>query len=319
MASAPRPEGESQVLITAEVVREAGPRPPQPPRHTWQRFFLALLALVLFGSISLNFVLLAISGLGALSVLGETDRKVQEKYVSHNRSARDKVAIISIEGVILAAEDGFVKHQIDRVMEDENVKAVVLRIDSPGGSISGSDYLYYHLRQLAKKREIPIVVSMGSIAASGGYYVSMAAGDTPDVLFAEPTCFTGSIGVIIPHYDLSALMEKVGAQENSIVSHPLKDMGSMSRPMTQQERKIFQALVDDGFTRFKDIVKSGRANFRKDPAALEKLATGQVFAAEQARRNGLVDQIGFIEDAVDRAIVLANLDKEQVKVVKYKA
>ena len=159
---------------------------------------------------------------------------------------------------------------------------------------------------------------MGGIAASGGYYVSMAVGHQPDTIFAEPTAFTGSIGVLIPHYDLAGLMEKIGAKEDSITSAPLKGMGSFARPMTKQERQIFQGLVDDSFTRFKEIVRSGRAKFDKDPAALDKVATGQVFAAEQAKKDGLIDQIGFIEDAVDRAIKLAGLDKEKVKVVRYK-
>ena len=146
------------------------------------------------------------------------------------------MAIISVEGVILEAEDGFVKRQIDRVMDDKNVKAVVLRVDSPGGSVSGSDYIYHHLRNMLEKRKIPMVVSMGSIAASGGYYVSMAVGHEPDTIFAEPTAFTGSIGVIIPHYELAGLMEKIGAKEDTIISNPLKGMGSFARPMTKQER-----------------------------------------------------------------------------------
>ena len=159
---------------------------------------------------------------------------------------------------------------------------------------------------------------MGGIAASGGYYIAMAAGTGPDVIFAEPTGFTGSIGVVIPHYNFTGMMEKIGAQEDSIASHPLKTMGSMVRPMTEKERKIFQELVDEGFKRFKDIVKSGRTKFEKDPTALDKLATGQIFTTEQAKQNGLVDKIGFIEDAIHRAIELAGLDSNDVKVIKYK-
>ena len=123
---------------------------------------------------------------------------------------------------------------------------------------------------------------MGGIAASGGYYVSMAVGDTPDTIFAEPTTWTGSIGVIIPHYNLADLMDDWGIKEDTIASHRLKTMGSLAKPMTEEERKIFQGLVDDSFGRFKEIIRDGRPKFRKDPAALDKLATGQVFTAEQA-------------------------------------
>ena len=139
------------------------------------------------GSFFLNLVLLAVSG----SLLGDGTPRVQEKFVSHDKNAEDKVVILPIEGIILESEDGFVKRAIDTAMKDEHVKAVVLRVDSPGGSVSGSDYLYHHLCKLAETKKIPIVVSMGSIAASGGYYVSMAVGHEPDTIFAEPTCFTG--------------------------------------------------------------------------------------------------------------------------------
>jgi protease IV len=319
MSTAPHSEGypQSPPPVHAQVVYQPPPPPPRR-RSGWGRFFLFLLLLAFAGSLFLNLLLAVVVGLGMVGADG--DRKVQERFFSHQRDARDKVAIISVEGIILETEDGFVKRQIDRALEDENVRAVVLRVNSPGGSISGSDYIYHHLRELAEKkdRKIPIVVSMGGLAASGGYYVSMAAGDTPEVLFAEPTTFTGSIGVIIPHYNIAGLMEKVGAEEDSVTSGPLKEMGSLTRPMTKEERTIFQQLVDDGFNRFKEIVKSGRPNFRKNPADLDRIATGQVYTADQALKNGLIDHIGFIEDAVDRAIVLGSLDKNNVKVVKYK-
>jgi protease-4 len=273
--------------------------------------------LVLPASIALNLLLL---GWAALSA-GEGDYRIQEKFVSHNRQAPDKVAIISLEGIILDTgdrEDSFVKRQIDRVIADKHVKAVVLRVNSPGGSVSGSDYIYHHLCRMTQQRNIPLVVSMGGLAASGGYYVSMAVGHQPDSIFAEPTTFTGSIGVIMPRYDLTELMVKIGAQEDFIVSAPLKGMGSLTRPMTEQERKIFQDLVNDSFARFKQIVRNGREKFDKDPAALDKLATGQVYAADQAKHDGLIDRIAFLEDAVDRAIELAHLDKEDVQVVRYK-
>lgn len=211
----------------------------------------------------------------------------------------------------------FFKKQIDLVRKDQRVKALVLRIDSPGGLVSVADFMLHHLQELAKERKIPIVVSMGGIAASGGYYVAMAVGDQSDCLFAEPTTFTGSIGVIIPHYDLSQLLEKWGVKEDSIASHRLKGMGSITRPMTEEERRIFQGLVDEAFGRFKEVVKQGRPKFRANPDALDKLATGQIFTAQQALDHGLVDKIGYLEDAVGRAIELAGLAPEEVEVLRY--
>ncbi|HEX5443073.1 MAG TPA: signal peptide peptidase SppA [Pirellulales bacterium] len=288
--------------------------PAAAPRHGAARWLLRLLALSSAG-------MLLLAALAAVALVGlaswEEDDGLHEQHHSLARSSDQKVAIITLEGTILDG-DGFVKKQIDHVRDDESVKAVVLRVNSPGGTVSGSDFLYHHLQKLCRDRKLPLVVSMGGIAASGGYYVSMAVGDTPRTIFAEPTTWTGSIGVVIPHYNLAGLMEKWQIEEDSIKSHRLKQMGSPMRLMTEEERKIFQSLVDDSFTRFKKIVKAGRPRFRADEAALDKMATGQVFTTRQAVAGGLVDQEGFIEDAIDRAIELAGLDKQQTSVVKYK-
>ncbi len=293
-------------VVTAQVVS------PQPHRSHRPTLVIVVLGLFLMGSLFANVVLLAALGLSRLE-----PSKVQEKHFSHNASAADKVAILSLEGLILDGE-GFAKDQIDQVMKDKSVKAVVLRVDSPGGTVTGSDYILHHLKKMRSERGIPVVVSMGSVAASGGYYISMAVGDTERSIFAEPTTWTGSIGVIIPHYDAAELAAKLGIKEDSIASHRLKGMGSFLRPMTEEERAIFQRLVDDSFSRFKEIVREGRPRFRQKPEELDKLATGQVFTAQQAKDSGLVDEIGFLEDAVDRAIELAGLDPEQVNVVRYR-
>ncbi len=151
----------------------------------------------------------------------DTTHGIEEKYVSGGKFASDKIAIISIEGVIMEG-DGFVKQQIDRIREDSNVKAIVVRVDSPGGTVTGSDFIYHHLKKLKAEKKIPLVVSMGSMAASGGYYVSMAVEDQENAIFAEPTTTTGSIGVIIPHYNVAELMKEHGVVDDSIASHERK-------------------------------------------------------------------------------------------------
>jgi protease IV len=321
MDQPPQPTGFSQPPVQPEVVPEPSRMPPPRRRSGWLgRLLLFFLLLGLIGSLAVNVLLAIAVGVSALAE-SDTEGRVQEKFVSHNSRATDKVAILSIEGTIINGE-GFFKHQIDHAkkdIEEGNLKALVVRVDSPGGTITGSDYMLHYLRKLAKDSHIPVVVSMGGIAASGGYYVSMCVGDRPETIFAEPTTWTGSIGVIIPHFNLAELMQKWGIQEDDVASHRLKGMGSITRKMTPEEREIFQALVNEGFTQFKDAIKQGRPKFQKDPTALDKLATGQVFTAQQALQNGLIDQIGFIEDAIDRAIRLAKLDKDKVKVVRYKA
>src|SRR5947209_11194905 len=163
----------------------------------------------------------------------DTSAGIEEKYHSGEKTATDKMAIITVNGVIVEGE-GFVKHQIDKVKDDKHVKAVVVRVDSPGGTVSGSDYIFHHLKRLRDEKSIPLVVSMGGIAASGGYYVSMAVGDKPDTIFAEPTCTTGSIGVMIPHYDITGLMKEFGVKDDSPATHPRKLMLSMTREMTTE-------------------------------------------------------------------------------------
>jgi protease-4 len=145
----------------------------------------------------------------------------------------------------------------------------------------------------------------------------MAVGGQKDALFAEPTTWTGSIGVIIPHFDLSGALAALRIEEDSIASGPLKQMGTPTRPMTDQERKILQNLVDESFQHFKQVVIGGRPKFKDDPAALDAVATGQIFTAKQALRQGLVDQIGFIEEAIDRAVELSGQDADNVRCVKY--
>lgn len=249
-------------------------------------------------------------------LLGAGGNQLEEKHHSLATRGPNKIAIISLEGAIITPE-GFVKQQIDQVRKDPAVKGIVLRVNSPGGSVTAADYMLHHLQELVKDRDLPVVVSMGGIAASGGYYVSMVVGDTPDSIFAEPTTWTGSIGVIIPHYNLVGLMEKLQIEDDSIMSHPIKKMGTPTRRITDEEKKIFEGLVSDAFERFKQIIRGGRPAFAKDPAALDKLATGQVFTTPQAIQVGLVDREGFIEDAIDRVLVLAKLDSATTQVIQY--
>jgi protease-4 len=250
--------------------------------------------------------------------------RIEERYFSHSETALQKVAIITIEGTILHS-DGFAKWQIDQAAKDPEVKAVVVRVDSPGGTVTGSDYLYHHLKMLRdgenSGRKVPLVVSMGGIAASGGYYLSMAAGDVPDTVFAERTTWTGSIGVIIPHFTVADLLESWKIQDDSIVSGPYKELGSptqkLSPEMAKKEREILQGLVDQTFDQFKEVVAEARPQLANNKEAFAKATTGQVFTAKQALELGLVDKLGFLEDAVNRAIELAKLDPRSVRVVKY--
>jgi protease-4 len=282
--------------------------------------------------------LLAALAIAVMTIIGQrasyhsyfsSPNQPQEKYHSLSEDAKKKIAIIRVEGTIFDA-DGFVKQQIDRVRDDEDVVAVVLRIDSPGGTVTASDYLYHHLRALREDRRdkddrklpnVPIVVSMGSICASGGYYLAMCVGDEPDVIYAEPSTWTGSIGVVIPHYDVSGLLASWHVEDDSIASHKYKLMGSFTRDLPpeerEEERKLLQTLVDQSFARFKDIVRAGRPKLKADDATLTKASTGQIFTAQQALELGLIDKQGFLDAAIERAAKLAKRDVKSVRCVQY--
>lgn len=260
----------------------------------------------------------ALGSAAAFSQYFQRDAAVVEKWHSLSRSAGDKVAIVTVAGAIMGG-DGFARAQLDHVADDPSVKAIVLRIDSPGGTVSGSDEIHNRLTRIIADRKLPVVVSMGGLAASGGYYVAMANGGREDVIFAEPATLTGSIGVIIPHFDVSEALGKIAIRDDSIASGPLKQMLSPTKDrspeVAKKEREILQSLVDGMFVRFKSIVKAGRPKL--DDAAVDAVATGQIFTAEQAKEAGLVDRIGFLEDAVKRAVELAGLQEETARVVKY--
>ncbi len=299
----PQNPNQPQVVYVAAV---------PPPRSLLSRLFG--FAQTLFFLFFMLAVLTAIYSPDSIS--DDAHNKVEERYHSLNKEGVHKVAIIEVDGTIMDSET--VRRQCEKATADENVKAIVLRVDSPGGTVTASDQMYHYLRKMLTTRKIPLVVSMGGMAASGGYYISMACGDEKDVIFAEPTTWTGSIGVIIPHYDVSGLLAKWDVSEDSIKSGPMKQVGNPARKMTPEERALLQGLVTDSFDRFKSIVEAGRPKFRGDKAAIEKVTTGAVFSSKQAVELGLVDKIGFLEDAINRALELASLQPGTTKVVEYR-
>jgi protease-4 len=270
------------------------------------------------GWMLIGFCVLSMIGMAfGMSEYFDTSEGITEKYHSLSELGTDKIAVIKVTGTIMGG-DGYVKKQINRVRKDESVKGIVLRVNSPGGTVTGSDFIYHHLTKLRDERELPMVVSMGAMAASGGYYVAMAVGDQENSIYAEPTTTTGSIGVIIPHYDLTGLMERFDIKNDSIATHPRKMMLSMTKKSTPEDRAVLERYVNSSFERFKGIVKAGRPRFRDNPEELDELATGEIFTAEQAQEAGLVDEIGFIEEAIERVIELADLDEDKVRVVTYR-
>jgi protease IV len=200
------------------------------------------------------------------------------------------VGVVPLDGEISRSDD-FVETMRD-LADRSRIAAVVVRINSPGGAVAPSQEMYAALRRLAEKK--PVIASLGSIAASGGYYVASAA----DVIVASPGTLTGSIGVVMSLANVNGLMEKLGVQSNVITAGSLKDMGSPFRPMTPDERALFQQMLDQVHTQFIDAVAAGR---KMDPEQARKLADGRVYTGEQAKAMGLVDELGGLEKAVEIA------------------
>ena len=183
--------------------------------------------------------------------------------------------------------------QIDRAISDKGIRAILLRVNSPGGSAAGSQEIYNAINK-AKKANKPVIVSMADVAASGGYYVSCAA----DVIFADPATITGSIGVIATHENLSGLFKKIGVETETIKSGALKDMGAPTGPLSDEARQVMTGLIEQVFSQFVDAVAAGR---KMDRSAVLALADGRVYLGEQAKKNGLIDQLGGMSEALREA------------------
>ncbi len=232
-------------------------------------------------------------------------QKLQELQVSGGRGS-DKIAVIELEGMLVNARTGgflqptenklsLFKEQLGRAASDDRVKAVVLRINSPGGTVTASDTMYELLQRFRARTKKPVIASLQEVAASGGYYVACAS----DQIMASPTSVVGSIGVIFNTFDASGGMDKIGLRAESIKSGPLKDMGSPFKALTSDERAVMQGMVDEYYARFVAVVKEHRAI--SDGEKIRIATDGRVFSGQQALAIGLVDRVGLLEDAIKLA------------------
>lgn len=217
----------------------------------------------------------------------------------------DKIALVRIEGPIIDSKNAI--EEIKDYTKDSSIKAIVLRIDSPGGAVAPSQEIYEEVRKAASKK--PVVVSMGSVAASGGYYIASPA----TRIIANPGTLTGSIGVIMEIPNIEGLMNKVGIKTEVIKSGRHKDIASVFRGRSKEEREILQAVLDDVHEQFIMAVAEGR---KMIPDDVRKIADGRVFTGRQAMKIGLVDELGNIEDAIKAATKIAGIKAEPEIVTK---
>lgn len=230
-------------------------------------------------------VIIAVRGLGLFGVDGGPF------------GLREKIGIIPIEGIIGDSEE--LVEQINAYADDRRIRAVVLRINSPGGGVVPSQEIYQAVRELKKKKKV--VASMGSVAASGGYLIAVAA----DRILAAPGSITGSISTVMHYANVEELMKKVGVRSSVVKSGKFKDIGSPAREMTAEEKTLIQAIVDDIYDQFVRTI----AENRKLPLnKIFELADGRIFSGRQARDLGLVDDLGGLQDAVLLAGKLSGLE-----------
>ena len=211
-------------------------------------------------------------------------------------STSEKVGVVAVDGVIMDAKETVA--QLDEFAKDDAIRAVVVRIDSPGGGVAASEEIYNAVRDLRKKKKV--VASMGSIAASGGYFVACAA----ERIVANSGTITGSISAVMHFADAESLMKKVGVRTSVIKSGKFKDIGSPAREMTPEERQLLQSVVDDIYDHLLDVIAKDR-RMKKDD--LKPLADGRIFTGRQAKKLGLIDDLGDLQYAVSLAGTLAGV------------
>ncbi|MCL4484727.1 MAG: signal peptide peptidase SppA [Nitrospirae bacterium] len=268
---------------------------------------LVLLSLLLSGCVTVN--------------LYPQEKGLEEKVVKPSR-AKDKILFLPVRGFIgdqhkkgglpflggKTDQVQLLEREFSKASGDPHVKAVVLMIDSPGGTVTASDRLYHRIRVFRKKTGIPVIAFFGDLGASGAYYAAMGA----DEVWARPTSVVGSIGVMIANLGFEGLMKKVGVSDRTIASGPEKEMGSPLREMTPEDRKIFEGLVSDFYEKFLDVVEKNRKIGGKKLAVL---ADGRVYTASQAMSAHLIDHVGYRSDLVDH--LKGRLGIAHLKLVRY--
>jgi protease-4 len=294
--------------------RPAGPPPGFPPYPVYQapppRRFSGwrILWRMLFGLsvlVNIGLFLLLISAI----VMIATGGGGVYKTVIREGPRDSRIAVINVSGIIDGGQAEEVSRQMEAARHDRAVKGIIVRVDSPGGTISASDRIYREIMDYRKELGLPAVAFMQGMAASGGYYASVAC----EKIVAEPTTITGSIGVVMVHFVFQSLLEdKLGIQPVFLTMGEKKDWPSSFRKPTQEELAyVHERLLDPAYKRFVDVVKEGRQDVLSSKE-VEKLADGSIFAADRALEAKLIDKIGYLDEAIATVKALAGIEAAQV-------
>ena len=282
-------------------------QPRQKKTAGWKIF----IAIILFFSILANLAMVVILvATVAVFTAGTTEGLIEEKIASGPRA--NKIAVIRLEGIINRETADDIIGQIESAQKDINVKALIIRTFSPGGSVFASDRIHNQIMKFRTQTNKPVVAFMEGLAASGGYYTSVAC----DKIIAEPATITGSIGVIMGHFVLQQLFEeKLGIQPVVIKSGPKKDWPSSFSEVTDEQKAYLQdKLIGPAYERFVMLIAQGRESL--DIEQVRPLADGSIYNATEALENKLIDRIGYFDDAVTLTKTLAGIEKAYI--IEYK-
>ena len=278
-------------------------------KHSWLYFGLLILPLVLAGC-----------GQTAFHIeLVPTDRQLGETQIQRDAGlfVFDKIAIIDVDGLLANRQkSGWLRRgenpvslfieKLDKAATDKSVKAVVLRLNSPGGTVAATDIMYHQLRQFRDETSKPVIACVLGIGCSGAYYIASGC----DGIVAQPSSVVGNIGTIFQTFSVAGTMEKIGVKAVTIKSGELKDMASPLHDLSEQERKVLEGIIKHHSEQFFQVVRKGRKKI--DEQKMAELSDGRVFTAEQALEQGLIDKVGYLDYGIKWAKELAGVKKSRV-------
>ena len=273
------------------------------------RTFVAFLAAMFI--FVMVFLVGIVAGISALAASNDDDGIVQ--VTTTQEGSASTIAVLDISGVIDESNATYAREAVKKILQNNTIRAVVLRVNSPGGGVTASDEIWHYLQSI-KEKNIPIIASYGGVAASGGYYISCDA----DHIIAQETTITGSIGVIANIMTYQDLLEKIGVKPVTLIAQdsPEKSVANdVYRNWTVKDKQKVRSILDAMYAVFYNRVKEGRGHIITDSKTLENVANGSAYTAPQALKNGLIDGIGYLDDAVKIAVQKAGLTNEEPTVL----
>jgi protease-4 len=291
------------------------------PSRTAERFSLTAATAIVFGLLLLGGTSGCVFVNAPIEPFAHKPKPLTEHVVSGEGDAR--ILVIDISRIITTESEetalglrykasvvARLEEELKRAGEDDSVRALVVRINSPGGTVTASDIAYRQLANFKTERQVPVVAQLMDVAASGGYYVALAA----DEIVAYPTTVTGSVGVVFHGISLEGLFEKIGVRNQTVKSGDKKDIGSPLRTMTAEERELLEGILGEMKDRFVNLVRERRPQLTREGESL--ISDGRILSAGQAKEIGLIDNVGTLEESIEAAKKLAGVTK--AKVIMYR-